>query len=107
MEDFKRELCDGMHGTLCAARERGADLDLTRTLVFNCIRDWFDDHPGLEDNTVKCSTCCIPTTKTNHIESPDNSDTPKYLCKRCYNNTFTPVEVQRELSYGLFGYLGV
>jgi len=83
MEEFKRALCDAMHGTLCAARERGADLDLTRTLVFNCIRDWFDDHPGLEDNTVKCSTCSGSTTKANRIEPLCRADAPTYLCERC------------------------
>jgi len=107
MEDFKRALCDGMHGALVVAQENDTDLLVTRTLVFRIIGLWFEDHPGLEDHTVKCNSCYIPTTKTNHIESSNNSDTPKYLCKRCYNNTVNPVEVQRELSYGLFGYLGV
>ena len=107
MEDFKRALCDGIHGALVVAQKNDTDLLVTRNLVFRIIDLWFEDHPGLEDHTVKCCRCYIPTTKENHIESSDNLDTPKYLCNRCYNNTVNPVEVQRELSYGLFGYLGV
>ena len=113
MEDFKRALCDGMHGALVAAQENGTDPAGTRMLVFNIIGLWFEDHPGLEDHTIKCSTCSIPTTKANRIESSDYSEPSKYLCERCYDDitraSGTPRahEVQRKLFHGLFDYLGV
>ena len=114
MEDFKRALCDGIHGALVGAQEKGSDSLVTRTLVFTIIGRWFEDHPGLEDHTVKCSTCCLPTTKKNRIESSDNSDTPKYLCERCCNDAKRPSgtpraydPLQREIFFGLSDYLGV
>lgn len=84
MSDFKRALTEGMHGALCGAEAQGTDLDRTREIVFNAISYWFDQYPGLEDNTVECIACHEPTTKANRIESVHRG-APVYLCERCHD----------------------
>lgn len=90
-DELRRSLGDSLHGTFCAARERDANLDLVRELVLATIRRWWEEHPGIEDHTVKCVVCHRPTTKANRIESV-HSGAPKYLCERCHDGiTGAPV----------------